>query len=171
MTADNHTKSKKAYLVSLKHKLKKHLQLQSASANQVDGRWLNRFMAASTIILITASFYAYGGMVHVLNMLSLSGFNWHSAPIKWQALDVIYLILDVVVVVGLVARWKVGYVAFYVAAISQIFLYTVFLDWIVDVPTEFAVTDGQLSYLSMLVAFHSITLILVTAALKVENHR
>ena len=62
-------------------------------------------------------------------------------------------------------RWKVGYVAFYVAAISQIFLYTVFLDWI-DVPTEFAVND-----LVMLVTFHSITLILVTAALKVENHR
>ena len=37
---------KKAYLVSLKHKLKRHLQLQSASANQVDRRWLNGFMAA-----------------------------------------------------------------------------------------------------------------------------
>ena len=38
--------SKKAYLVSLKHKLKKHLQLQSASVTQVDRRWLNGFMAA-----------------------------------------------------------------------------------------------------------------------------
>ena len=46
MPTDNHTKSKKAYLVSLKHKLKRHLQLQSASANQVDRRWLNGFMAA-----------------------------------------------------------------------------------------------------------------------------
>ena len=43
---NNHAKSKKAYLVSLKHKLKKHLQLQSGSANQVDRRWLNGFMAA-----------------------------------------------------------------------------------------------------------------------------
>ena len=46
MPTDSHTKSKKAYLVSLKDKLKKHLQLQSASANQVDRRWLNGFMAA-----------------------------------------------------------------------------------------------------------------------------
>ena len=46
MPTDNHTKSKKAYLVSLKHKLKKHLQLQSASVTQVDRRWLNGFMAA-----------------------------------------------------------------------------------------------------------------------------
>ena len=36
----------KNLLVSVKHKLKKHLQLQSASANQVDRRWLNGFMAA-----------------------------------------------------------------------------------------------------------------------------
>jgi SpoVK/Ycf46/Vps4 family AAA+-type ATPase len=42
----NHTKSKKAYLVSLKHKLKKHLQLQSDSVTRVDRRWLNGFMAA-----------------------------------------------------------------------------------------------------------------------------
>ena len=46
MTADSNTKSKKAYLVSLKHKLKKHLQLQSASCTQADRRWLNGFMAA-----------------------------------------------------------------------------------------------------------------------------
>lgn len=46
MPIDNHTKSKKAYLVSLKHKLKRHLQLQSASVTQVDRRWLNGFMAA-----------------------------------------------------------------------------------------------------------------------------
>ena len=46
MAEDNHTKSKKAYLVSLKHKLKKHLQLQSASVSQVDRQWLNGFMAA-----------------------------------------------------------------------------------------------------------------------------
>ena len=46
MPTDNQTKSKKSYLVSLKHKLKKHLQLQSASVTQVDRRWLNDFMAA-----------------------------------------------------------------------------------------------------------------------------
>ena len=46
VTSDANDKNKKAYLVSLKHKLKSHLQLQSASANQVDRRWLNGFMAA-----------------------------------------------------------------------------------------------------------------------------
>ena len=37
---------RKAYLISLRDKLKKHLQLQSAAANQVGPRWLNGFMAA-----------------------------------------------------------------------------------------------------------------------------
>ena len=46
MPTDNHTKSKKAYLVSLKDKLKKHLQQQTKSVYPVDRRWLNGFMAA-----------------------------------------------------------------------------------------------------------------------------
>ena len=46
MPTDNHTKTKKAYLVSLKHKLKKHLQQQIKSVYPVDRRWLNGFMAA-----------------------------------------------------------------------------------------------------------------------------
>ena len=37
---------RKAYLISLRDKLKKHLQTQSASTNQLDRRWLNGFMAA-----------------------------------------------------------------------------------------------------------------------------
>ena len=37
---------RKAYLISLRDKLKKHLQLQSATANPLDRRWLNGFMAA-----------------------------------------------------------------------------------------------------------------------------
>ena len=44
MTTD--TKANKAFLVSLKHKLKKHLQQQTKSVYPVDRRWLNGFMAA-----------------------------------------------------------------------------------------------------------------------------
>ena len=47
MPTDNHTKSKKAYLVSLKDKLRKHLQQQIKSVYPVDRRWLNGFIAAS----------------------------------------------------------------------------------------------------------------------------
>ena len=126
-------------------------------------------LAASITIWIVALFYAYGAVVHVLNMLSLSGFDWPSAPLKWQALDIVYLVLDVIVVAGLLLSWKAGYAAFYVAAISQIILYTVFRNWITDVPPEFAVTAEQRSYLTGLVIFHCVTVVLVTAAIKIRS--
>ncbi len=125
-------------------------------------------LAASIIVWIVALFYAYGALVHVMNMLSLTGFDWRSAPVKWQVLDVVYLVIDVFVVAGLLLSWKVGYVAFYLAALSQIVLYTAFRSWIVDVPPEFAVSDEQRSYLTGLVVFHCVTLVLVTIALKAK---
>ena len=66
------------------------------------------------IVLCTVTlFYAYGAAVHVLNMASLTGFDWPNAPRKWQALDVVYLLLDIAVVIGLARRWIVSLVAFY----------------------------------------------------------
>ena len=38
--------SKKAYRVSLKHKLKTHLSLEHSSQKKIDRRWMNGFMAA-----------------------------------------------------------------------------------------------------------------------------
>ena len=120
----------------------------------------------STVILwLVALFYLYGAAVHVMNMLSLTGFDWGSAPGKWQALDIVYLILDVMVVIGFFTGWKPGHVAFYVAAVSQIILYTLFRPWVVDVPAEFAVSPEQQAYLTTLVIFHVVTLVVVTGAL------
>ena len=120
---------------------------------------------AKAVMWIVALFYGYGAVVHVLNILSLTGFDWLSAPLKWQVLDVVYLVLDIIVVIGFFIRWKLSYFAFYVAASSQIVLYTAFREWIVDVPEKFAVSPDQVSYLTTLVIFHFVTLILVTIAL------
>ena len=117
------------------------------------------------VLWTVAAFYAYGALVHVLNMSGLSGFDWAAAPLKWQVLDVVYLVLDVIVVVGLVMGWRAGIVAFFAAAASQIVLYTVFRDWIVDVPEAFARTPEEIAYLDGLVIFHLVTLIIVTLAL------
>lgn len=126
-------------------------------------------LAASIILWIVALFYSYGALVHVMNMLSMTGFDWSSAPLKWQVLDIVYLVIDVVVVAGFLLRWKAGAIAFYLAASSQIVLYTVLRSWIIDVPAEFAVSDVQRSYLTGLVVFHCLTLILVTFALRARS--
>ena len=125
---------------------------------------------AKGILWIVGLFYAYGALVHVLNILSLTGFDWWKAPWKWQVLDIVYLGLDLVVAVGCPLQWKVGYIAFYLAAISQIVLYTLFRAWIIDVPEEFSVSPEQLSYLTTLVIFHIVTFVLVTIVLRATRH-
>lgn len=90
---------------------------------------------------------------------------------KWQVLDVAYLVIDLAVVFGLVLSWRLGCVAFYVAAISQIVLYTVFREWIIDVPTEFEVSEEQRGYLTSLVIFHCVTLVIVSVALWYQKNR
>jgi hypothetical protein len=74
-------------------------------------------------------------------------------------LDVFYLILDVVVAIGFFTGWAIAFVAFYFAAISQIILYTVLRTWIIEVPSEFAVSIEQVAYLDTLVTFHVITIV------------
>ena len=128
---------------------------------------------AAGILWCIALFYSYGALVHVLNILSLSGFDWLSAPRKWQILDVTYLVLDLVVTIGFFRQWRVAYFAFYLAAFSQIILYTIFRAWILDVPEAFAISSEQASYLTTLVLFHCLSLIVVTVALGVlrsSNH-
>ena len=122
-------------------------------------------VAATVIIWIIALFYLYGTAVHVFNILGLSGFNWREAPLKWQVLDIVYLVIDLIVVIGLILSWRIGYIAFYLAATSQIILYTVFREWIVDVPPEYSVNDEQRGYLTSLVVFHCATIVLLTLAL------
>ena len=124
---------------------------------------------ANGIIWIVALFYAYGALVHILNILGLSGFDWTNAPLKCQILDITYLIVDIIVVVGFIVRWKVSYFIFYLAAISQIILYTLFKDWILAVPEAFAVSTEQESYLTTLVIFHVVTILLVSFALRTKR--
>ncbi len=125
---------------------------------------------ATAVLLIVSLFYAYGALVHVLNMLSLTGFDWPSAPLKWQVLDIVYLVLDLLVCVGLVRRWRPSIVAFFVAALSQILLYTVLRSWVLDVPEAFAVGPEQAAYLTTLVIFHVVSLLFVAIALSRGKH-
>ena len=73
----------------------------------------------------------------MFNILGLSDFDWRAAPLKWQALDIVYLVIDLLVVAGLILSWKIRYIALYVDAIRQIIMYTIYRDWIIDVPQKF----------------------------------
>ncbi len=122
-------------------------------------------------LLFIAAFYAYGAAVHVANMASLTGFDWLVAPRLWQALDVVYLALDVAVVVGLLLRHASGLYAFIVAATSQIILYTVFRDDVAMLGTPHALEASQLEYLTTLVSFHVVTLVVFAVLAVFAPHR
>ena len=124
---------------------------------------------ATGILWVIALFYGYGALVHVANILGLSGFDWSSAPRKWQLLDVVYLVLDLIVVIGFFAKWKPSYVVFYLTATSQIVLYNVLRAWLLDVPADFAVDPEGESDLNDLIAFHAVALVLVTVALRLRG--
>lgn len=113
---------------------------------------------------IIVAAYFYGASVHVANMAGISGFDWLQAPWKWQALDIFYLALDVMVVVGLLSFQRFGLCCFAIAAISQIILYTGLRSWVVDVPAELAPSPDQLGYLTQLVIFHVVTLFAVAGS-------
>ena len=125
---------------------------------------------ATVILWVVAVFYAYGALVHILNIAGFSDFSWIDAPLKWQVLDVIYLVIDVVVAIGLPLGWVTGYVAFFSAAGSQIVLYTLLRDWILDVPEAFARSPQDVEYLDGLVAFHLVTLVAVVLALWIRRN-
>jgi hypothetical protein len=126
---------------------------------------------AQAVFWIVAAFYAYGALVHILNIASLTGFSWPEAPSKWQVLDIGYLLVDMVVVVGLVRRSWIGIAAFFLAAISQIALYTVFRDWVLNVPEVFQRSAEDLAYLDGLVVFHVVTCLVMAMATVVGRPR
>lgn len=108
-----------------------------------------------------AAAYAYGACVHVANMAGLTGFDWQTAPLKWQVLDVVYLALDVAVVAGIILAKRFWIVAFGIAAVSQIVLYTALRSWVLDVPAALAVPPENVQYLDGLVAFHIASLAVI----------
>jgi hypothetical protein len=114
-----------------------------------------------------AAVYAYGALVHILNITSKTGSPWPDAPMKWQILDIVYLVLDIVFVVGLIKGSWIGVGAFFLAAMSQIMLYTILRHWVLDVPAVFQCSAEDFAYLDGLVGFYVLTCIAVASALVV----
>lgn len=107
------------------------------------GATLPRVLLAIRALLGIA--YAYGAAVHVANMASATGFDWGSAPLKWQLLDVVYLVIDVCAVGALIRRERLGFLIVLGAGLSQIVLYTALRGWVTDVPAPFALDAEELA--------------------------
>lgn len=104
-------------------------------------KWYQRLIAIT---------YAYGGTVHVANLLGLGPEVPADRAGLFRAFDIYFLILDAVAAVGLWRGTRIGLAAFVVAAASQLVMYTGFGDF-------FATNEMMRSQLNGLLAYHVVT--------------
>lgn len=101
-------------------------------------------------------FYLYGAAVHAANLLGFGPEAPFGLERFYGVLDTIYLVLDVAAAAGLLALQPWGVALFLSTAVTQVAIYTGFLDL-------FAADPGQRSTLLGLVVFHLLTMALLGA--------
>ncbi len=124
-----------------------------------------RRVLSTMILAVLALFYGYGAVLRALTMAGQTGFDWAAAPLRWQLLDMVYLPLGLAVAVALVLRPPLGVALLWIAALGQVLLYTLFRDWVLDVPPEYLPTKAEQARLDRLVAFHAVSALAAGAAL------
>lgn len=119
---------------------------------------------ALAAIWLTALAYGAGAAVHIASLAGFGPVPPGEAPVKWLVLDAIYAPLDLLVAVGLPLGWRIGLWALILAALSQIVLYTIGRNWVLDVPAGQAPTLEAVAHLDGLLLFHVCTLAMVPLA-------
>ncbi|MDJ0650768.1 MAG: hypothetical protein QNJ60_18900 [Xenococcaceae cyanobacterium MO_188.B19] len=78
---------------------------------------------------ILAFIIAYGGLVHLGNLMGFGEKPWGEMPLTWKVGDIIYGCLDLVTVIGLWQKTTWGIICFLSVIVSQFLIYTVFIDY------------------------------------------
>ena len=107
---------------------------------------------------IIGAVYLVGALVHLSNILSLTGRVWAQTPLSWRLLDTFYLPLDLAVAVGLFLKKSWGVIGLLVAAVSQLILYVGF-------GRSFTESESDGSNILGLIVFHIVTLGIYSALL------
>ena len=102
---------------------------------------------------ILAVIVALGGWVHLANILGLSGRPWLETPLTFQILDVVLLVLDLTMAIGLWKRkaWSV-ILLLVVLFVFQFIPYTLFLDYFARTVEDRQTILGLLGTETLLVA-------------------
>ena len=95
--------------------------------------WTGLYLRVLAVILV------YGALVHVGNILGLTGVPWQDTPSLWRTMDLVLLLFNVVVGVGLWQRQPWAVVALVGGVIVlQVVSYTVFRNQFVRGPEDTA---------------------------------
>lgn len=113
-------------------------------------RWaaeLFTFLPLKIFFWVIAAIYAVGAIVHIRNILGLSGYAWQTSPMLWRVFDIAFLVLNLAVIAGVLGGKGWAVIAFLAATALQLVLYTMF-------PSHFAETSEQAAALRGLVFTH-----------------
>jgi hypothetical protein len=123
------------------------------------------YWTSRIILWMIAVCYGYFALVHLLNIADASGFNWYSLPLPWQIVELFYLAVDLLVVYGFVLSRPIGFIAFFVASISQFVVLAVVAPGSLASPESASVVPRPPDYLEYLAIFHGATIALVLLAM------
>jgi len=121
------------------------------------------WQAMKIFLRILAAIYAFAAVLHIGSILGFGRMPFTEMPLSWQLSDIFYGIIDTIAAVGLWQAKSWGIAAFFVAAISEILLFTL-------VPHWFVVEPGQLTMLRGFVVYHvlAISIFFLLRYLKIE---
>ncbi len=123
------------------------------------------YWTARVILWLIAVCYSVFAFGHAMNIAGMAGFDWRNAPLAWQLIDVLYIAADLAVVYGFVLLRPIGFMAFFIAALSQLALF-----W--ALPGEGVGGGAQRSaYLAIFIPFHIATIALVLVAIVLLRKR
>lgn len=100
---------------------------------------------------ILAVIYAVAAVLHIGSIIGLGRTPFADAPLSWQVSDIAYGMIDTIAAVGLWQQKSWGIAAFFVAAISEILLFTLVPEW-------FVIEPAQLTMLRVFIVYHLVAL-------------
>lgn len=117
--------------------------------------WTRLYVRVLAVILV------YGGIVHVGNMLGINGIPWSESQFHLRVMDVVLLVFNVVVALGLWLRRPWAVVAFGLGIISlQVIPYTFFRSYFIQRPEDVTTLVGLVGTVSLLLGLLLILIVL-----------
>ena len=99
---------------------------------------------------LVAAFYAYGALVHAANLAGLGPPVPVDRAATFTVLDVVFLVVDTAIVIGLWTGRNWGLALFFLAAGAQLVMYTAF-------GAYFAFDEASRAAITQLVVFHLVS--------------
>ncbi|MGK7941909.1 MAG: hypothetical protein AB4062_17500 [Crocosphaera sp.] len=101
--------------------------------------WTRIYLRFLSICLI------YGALVHLSNIFGLGEVPWLETPFHWRLMDIILLIFDILLAIGLWSPYFKAVIAFFVGIFTlQIIPYTVFRQFFISSPEDVNTLNGLL---------------------------